>query len=63
LKPFTIGELLQQRVKEYPNKVIYIFHKNDSLKLTFADVQYKANILAQNLLEMGFEKGLNGNIR
>jgi acyl-coenzyme A synthetase/AMP-(fatty) acid ligase len=41
----------------YPNKVAYILHKNNGLKLTFSDVRDRAYRLAHNLLRIGLKKG------
>jgi hypothetical protein len=55
----TIGEQLNKQAKENPNKVVYIFPQNrgDDIQLTFLDVKLKAELLAQNFLEMGLRKG------
>jgi hypothetical protein len=53
----TIGDLLNDQVKDNPDKVGYIFPHNDHLHLTFSDVKNKAEIMANNLLQMGLVKG------
>jgi fatty-acyl-CoA synthase len=53
----TIGSLLERGYRNDPDKVVYIFHKNDGLHLTFRDVYEKAQRMAQNFLQMGLKKG------
>ncbi len=53
----TIGEQLFEIAEQHPDKVVYIFHKNNGMKLTYSDVKDRAVRLAQNLLSMGLKKG------
>ncbi len=43
--------------EQLPNKVAYIFPKNNGLELTFKSVKDRATLLACNLLQIGFKKG------
>jgi acyl-CoA synthetase (AMP-forming)/AMP-acid ligase II len=53
----TIGEKLFEVAETHPDKVAYIFHKNNGLKLTFSDVKDRAVRLAQNFVHIGLKKG------
>jgi acyl-coenzyme A synthetase/AMP-(fatty) acid ligase len=53
----TFGEQLFKIAEQYPNKVAFIFHKNNGLKLTYSDLKERSVRLAQNWLTMGLKKG------
>jgi acyl-CoA synthetase (AMP-forming)/AMP-acid ligase II len=54
--PNTIRELIDQQAEDNPKRLLYGF-PHQGLNLTFSDVKERANLLAQNLLELGFKKG------
>jgi acyl-coenzyme A synthetase/AMP-(fatty) acid ligase len=60
LLPMTINECLKEKVLLEPDRIVYIFpshNGSDEVKLTFKDVYLKAEIMAQNFLELGLQKG------
>ena len=56
LVPSTIREVLEQSAKDHDRKMVYGF-PHQGLNLSFSEVQQRVNLLAQNLLELGFRKG------
>lgn len=56
LVPSTIREVLEQSAKDHDRKMVYGF-PHQGLNLSFTEVQQRVNLLAQNLLELGFRKG------
>lgn len=52
----TFGDHLNFMADKYPDRVAYIFHKNNDLHLTFWDVRKKATTLAKNLLRLSLKK-------
>lgn len=56
LVPSTIREVLEQAAKDHDRKMVYGF-PHQGLNLSFSEVQQRVNLLAQNLLELGFRKG------
>jgi non-ribosomal peptide synthetase component F len=53
----TFGEQLFKIAEQHPNHIAYIFHRNNGLKMTYADAKDRAVRLAQNWLTMGLKKG------
>lgn len=57
LRHETFGNLIEQKAKEKPSSLCYVFPHNRGLKLTYGDVEQRVNLMAQNLLSLGFKKG------
>lgn len=57
LERFIIRDRLNYMSERYPNKEVYIFNKNNGLKLTYAQVKEKSSLLARNLLSLNLNKG------
>lgn len=43
--------------EHYPNKVPFIFHMNNGLALTYAELKDRSYLLASNLISIGLKKG------
>jgi acyl-CoA synthetase (AMP-forming)/AMP-acid ligase II len=60
LAQFTVKDLLTDKLEKCPNKIAYIFNSNtdtSSSSLTFSTIKTKSFMLAQNLLNLGLNKG------
>jgi fatty-acyl-CoA synthase len=53
----NIKEQLDYMAENYPNKVAFIFHMNDGLKLTYSDLKDRSYMLARNFMSLGLNKG------
>jgi acyl-CoA synthetase (AMP-forming)/AMP-acid ligase II len=53
----SVGEQLFEMAEKHPDHVAFIFHKNDSLKLTYSDLKKRAVVLARNFEAIGLKKG------
>jgi len=60
LLPMTIKECLREKVLIEPDRTVYIFPSHngrDEVQLTFKEIYLKAELMAQNFLELGLKKG------
>ena len=53
----TIGEQLFHMAETMPDKVMFIFHKNGGLRLTYGSLKEQAVRLAQNFMAIGLKQG------
>ena len=56
LIPNTIREIVDQQAEDNAKRLVYAF-PHQAVNLTFGDLKERVNLLAQNLLELGFKKG------
>lgn len=57
LEVLSLKDRIDYMAENYPNKVVYIFHMNNGLQLTYSDVKQRSYTLANNLMSLGLNKG------
>lgn len=53
----NIRDRLNEMADTYPDKVVFIFNRNNGLKLTYSNIRDKSTLFAKNLLNLGIKKG------
>lgn len=57
LLPDTFNDLIEKSAANRGSELAYVFPHNGGLRFTFAELKQRVNLMAQNFLALGFQKG------